>query len=201
MRELKVTEFLTLDGIGQAPGGPDEDRDEGFDHGGWHMAYMDEIGGAWVDRGITTAGGFVLGRRTYEIFAAYWPNAGGEESEIARPLNELPKYVASTTLREPLEWQNSKLLGDDVVAAVRALKEEPGGDLVVIGSIELAHTLLASDVVDELQLMIDPVVVGGGKRLFRDDGVLRHFRLVDHEVTTTGVLLASYRRAEASGSR
>jgi dihydrofolate reductase len=196
MRKLRVNEFVTLDGVAQGPGGADEDRSGGFSHGGWHMDYMDDVAGSWVTKGIEAAGGLILGRRTYEIFAAYWPNAPVDEGVIAQPLNTLPKYVASRTLSEPLGWENSRLLGDDVTAAVRALKQEQGGDLLVIGSLDLVHTLLENDLVDELYLMIDPVVVGGGKRLFRDDGVLRHYRLVDQTMTTTGAILATYAPAQ-----
>jgi dihydrofolate reductase len=194
MRTLRVNEFMTLDGVGQGPGGPEEDPSGGFSHGGWHMEFMDDIGGTWVMRDIEAAGGLVLGRRTYEIFAAYWPNASDEESFIARRLNALPKYVASRTLSGPLEWENSRLLEGNVAEAVSALKQEPGGDLLVIGSLDLVHTLLENDLVDELGLMIDPVAVGGGKRVFADDGVLRRFRLVEQQATTTGAILTRYAR-------
>jgi dihydrofolate reductase len=141
---------------------------------------------------IVEAGGFLLGRRTYEIFAGYWPNAPAEEQVIAEPLNTKPKYVASRTLEEPLEWQNAALVDGDVVAAVAALKQEDGGDLHTIGSTELVQTLIAHDLVDELRLMLDPLVLGGGKRIFRDDGALRQLRLVDGQVTSTGAILATY---------
>jgi dihydrofolate reductase len=192
MRKLIVQEFVTLDGVAQAPGGPDEDPEGGFRHGGWHMRFMDDLAGKWVDDAITTAGGFVLGRRTYEIFAAYWPNAPAEEAEIARPLNTLPKYVASRTLTEPLAWQSSQLLRGDVASAIRALKQEDGGDLVVIGSIKLVWTLLEHELVEELRLMVDPIAVGGGKRLFADDGRLRKMRLIEGQTTTTGAVLTRY---------
>ena len=137
-----------------------------------------------------------MGRRTYEIFAAYWPNAPEEEGVIAEPLNTKPKYVVSTTLAEPLSWQNSRLLGGDAVEAVRALKKDGDGELHVIGSTQLVQTLIGAELVDEFRLMIDPLVVGGGKRIFRDDGALRHFRLVRHESTTTGAILAAYTRSD-----
>jgi dihydrofolate reductase len=123
MRKLIVNEFLSLDGVAQAPGGEDEDTSRGFAHGGWHMQYMDEPSGAFVMRGIDEAGGLLLGRRTYEIFAAYWPNAPEEEQFIAEPLNNKPKYVASTTASEPLGWQNSTLLQGDLAEAVTGLKQ------------------------------------------------------------------------------
>ena len=193
MRRVIVNEFMSLDGVAQAPGGADEDPSGGFAHGGWHMQYMeDELARGWVLESIVQAGGFLLGRRTYEIFAAYWPNASEEEQVIAEPLNSKPKYVASTTLTEPLEWQNSTLVEGDVATAVRALKQDDAGDLHVIGSTELVGTLIEHDLVDELRLMIDPVVLGGGKRIFRDDGLLRQLRLVDGQVTGTGAILARY---------
>ncbi|HEU4451013.1 MAG TPA: dihydrofolate reductase family protein [Gaiellaceae bacterium] len=193
MRRVIVNEFMSLDGVAQAPGGADEDPSGGFAHGGWHMQYMeDELAQRWVLESILEAGGFLLGRRTYEIFAAYWPNAPEEEQVIAEPLNGKPKYVASTTLAEPLEWQNSTLVEGDVAAAVRALKQDDAGDLHVIGSTELVATLIEHDLVDELRLMIDPLVLGGGKRIFRDDGLLRQLRLVDGQLTDTGAILATY---------
>jgi dihydrofolate reductase len=196
MRKVIVNEFISLDGVAQAPGGADEDTSGGFAHGGWHMRYMeDELAQRWVLESIVEAGGFLLGRRTYEIFAAYWPNAPEEEQVIAQPLNTKPKYVASRTLTEPLEWQNSTLLEGDLAAAVEALKQEDGGDLHVIGSTELVRTLIEHGLVDEFRLMIDPVVLGGGKRIFRDDGLLRPLRLVDGQVTSTGAILATYAAA------
>jgi dihydrofolate reductase len=197
MRKVIVNEFMTLDGVVQAPGGADEDTSGGFEHGGWHMPYMDEVAQKEVLEGINEAGGFLLGRRTYEIFAAYWPNASEEEQMIAEPLNTKPKYVASRTLSEPLDWQNSTVLEGDIAEAVPSLKQEDGGDLHVIGSSELVRDLIANDLVDELRVMIDPLVVGGGKRVFNDDGALRPWRLVDSQVTTTGAILATYAPAES----
>jgi dihydrofolate reductase len=197
MRKVIVNEFLSLDGVAQAPGAADEDTTGGFEHGGWHMRYFDDLSQKWVLEGLTQAGGFLLGRRTYEIFATYWPNAPEEEQVIARPLNTLPKYVASTTLTEPLEWQNSTLLQGDVEQAVTALKREDGADLHVIGSTNLVQTLIEHDLVDEFRVMIDPVTLGGGKRIFRDDGALRPLRLVDGQVTTTGAFLATYAPARS----
>ena len=197
MRKVIVEEFMSLDGVVQAPGGEDEDTTGGFEHGGWHMRYMDEPAQKRALEGIVEAGGFILGRRTYEIFAAYWPNAPKEEHVIAEPLNTKPKYVASRTLSDPLEWQNSTVLQGDVAQAVAALKREDGADLHIIGSTELVQTLLEHRLVDELRLMIDPVMLGGGKRIFRDDGSLRPLRLVDSEVTPTGAVLATYAPAEA----
>jgi dihydrofolate reductase len=193
MRNVIVNEFVSLDGVVQAPGAADEDPSGGFAHGGWHMRYMeDELAMQWVLRGINEAGGFLLGRRTWEIFAAYWPNAPEEEQVVAEPLNSKPKHVVSTTLEEPLGWQNSTLVGRDVAEAVAALKREDGGDLQVIGSSQLVQTLIEHDLVDEFRLMIDPVVLGGGKRIFRDDGALRQLRLSDGQVSSTGAFLGTY---------
>jgi dihydrofolate reductase len=196
MRKVIVNEFMSLDGVVQAPGGADEDTSGGFSHGGWHMRFMeDELAQKWVLEGIVEAGGFLLGRYTYEIFAAYWPNAGEEEQVIAEPLNTKPKHVASTTLSEPLEWQNSSLLQGDVADAVSALKQADGDDVHVIGSAKLVHTLIEHELVDELRMMIDPLVLGGGKRLFPDDGTLRSLRLVDSQVTAAGAILTTYAAA------
>jgi dihydrofolate reductase len=197
MRKVIANEFMTLDGVAQAPGAADEDASGGFEHGGWHLRYFDELSQRWVLEGIVEAGGFLLGRRTYEIFAAYWPNAPDEEQVIAEPLNAKPKYVASSTLTEPLEWQNSTLLRGEVAEAVATLKDEDGGDVHVIGSLQLVQTLIEHDLVDEFRFMIDPLLVGGGKRVFRDDGALRPLRLVDGTVTTTGAILATYAPAES----
>jgi dihydrofolate reductase len=192
MRRVIVNEFISLDGVAQAPGGEEEDTSGGFAHGGWHMRYMeDETAMKRVLEGILDAGGFLLGRRTYEIFAAYWPNASEEEQVIAEPLNTKPKYVASRTLTE-LQWQNSTALQGELADAVAALKQEDGGDLHVIGSTELVQGLIQHGLVDELRLMIDPVVLGGGKRIWRDDGVLRPLRLVDSETTPSGAIFATY---------
>jgi dihydrofolate reductase len=192
MRKIIVNEWMTLDGVVQAPGHADEDRTGGFEHGGWHLEYFDDTSRKWVVDGYAEAGGFLLGRRTYESLAAYWPNAPEEEQAVAQPLNTLPKYVASRTLTDPLEWQNSTVLQGDVPEAVVALKQEDGDDLHVIGSSELVQTVIEHDLVDEFRVMIDPLVVGGGKRIFRDDGELRQLRLVESEVTSTGAILATY---------
>jgi dihydrofolate reductase len=193
MRRVIVSEWMTLDGVVQAPIMPSEDRDGGFRHGGWHLPHTaDPAFQRRIVDTITSAGGYVFGRRTYENFAAHWPNASPEEQVIAEPLNTRPKFVASTTLAEPLAWQSSTLLRGDVAGAVATLKREAGGDLLVIGSTVLVQTLLEHGLVDELRLIIDPVIVGGGKRLFRDDGALRRLRLVDSQATSTGAIIATY---------
>jgi dihydrofolate reductase len=192
VRKVIVNEFMSLDGVVQAPGGEDEDTSGGFRHGGWHMQYMDDVGRPRVLAGIVEAGGFLLGRGTYEIFAAYWPSAPEEQQVIAEPLNSKPKWVASRTLHGELEWQNSTVLDGDVADAVAGLKRKDGGDVHVIGSPQLVRALLDNGLVDELRLMLDPVVLGGGKRIFSDDGTLRSLHLVDSEVTTTGAIFATY---------
>jgi dihydrofolate reductase len=196
MRNVVVNEWMTLDGVVQAPGYPDEDTDGGFERGGWHMPYFDDMSRQWVVDGYAQAGGFLLGRQTYQNLASYWPTAPKEEEAVATPLNTLPKYVATMTLKDPLEWQNSTVLKGDVPEAVARLKQVDAGDLHVIGSPNFVKTLLEHDLVDEFRLMIDPVVVGGGKRLFRDDGALRQLRLVDNQTTTTGATLATYASAK-----
>ena len=196
MRRVIVNEWMSLDGVVQAPGAPDEDTSGGFEHGGWHLRYFDDISQKHVVETLTQAGGFLLGRRTYEILGAYWPNAPKGEQVLAEPLNTLPKYVASTTLTEPLEWQNSTLLRGDVADAVTALKHGEGGDVHVVGSARLVQTLVEHDLVDELRVMIDPLVLGGGKRIFPEDGAQRPLRLVSSQVTTTGAILANYAPAE-----
>jgi dihydrofolate reductase len=195
MRKVIANEWVTLDGVVQAPAYADEDPSGGFEHGGWHTRYFDDLSMGWVVENVSGAGGYLLGRGTYEMFAAHWPNASDEERMLAEPLNALPKYVASTTLAEPLEWQNSTLLRGDVAEAVAALKAEDGKDLHVIGSPGLVQSLIGLDLLDELQLMIDPLLVGGGKRLFRADGALRRLRLVESQVTSTGAIIATYASA------
>ena len=199
MRKVIANEWMTLDGVVQAPAYADEDTTGGFEHGGWHTRYFEDVSMSWVVENVSGAGGFLLGRGTYEMFAAHWPNAPEEEQLLAEPLNALPKYVASTTLAEPLEWQNSTLLRGDIAKAVGALKAEDGRDLHVIGSPGLVQSLLGYGLVNELQLMIDPVVVGGGKRLFADDGAFRHLVLVESKVTSTGAIIATYSAAVGSG--
>jgi dihydrofolate reductase len=198
MGKMIVQEWMTLDGVVQAPGAADEDPSGGFGHGGWSLPYFDEVAMKWAVENVAAASGYLLGRRTYEVFAAHWPTASEAEQPLAEPLNTKPKYVASTTLSEPLEWRNSTVLEGDVAGAVAALKQqEDGGDLLVIGSPQLVQTLVGQDLVDEFRVMIDPLVVGGGKRLFGDDGALRRLRLLDSQVTTTGAILATWAPGEA----
>jgi len=192
MRKVIVQDWMTLDAVVQAPGDPQEDTSGGFRHGGWSLPYFEETAMGWTVENLNGAGGFVLGRRTYELFAAHWPNASEEERPLSEPLGSKPKYVASRTLSEPLEWENSTLLKGDVAEAVGELKAEAGGYLLVIGSVQLAQTLIQRDLVDEFRFMIDPLAVGGGKRLFPEDGEMRRLELVDGQVTGSGAILATY---------
>jgi dihydrofolate reductase len=197
MRKVIANQFMSLDGVVQSPSFADEDSTGGFEHGGWNLPYLDDISMKWVVENVAGAGGFLLGRHTFEIFAAHWPNAPEEEQALAQPMNTLPKYVASTTLTEPLGWQNSALLQGDVAKAVAALKQEEGKDLHAFGSTKFVQSLIEHNLVDEFRIMIDPLVLGGGKRIFRDDGALRPLRLVDSQVTATGAILATYAPAES----
>lgn len=191
MRKLIVNEFLSLDGVMQAPGSPDEDREGGFAHGGWQIPYFDEVFGKVAAEGIAEAGAYLFGRKTYQTMAAFWPSQPDDDM-FAATLNGLPKYVASTTLSEPLEWDNSTLLQSDVAKAVAELKEQNGKDIVVLGSGQLVQTLIENDLVDEFGLMIHPVVLGSGKRLFPDGNPKRPLRLIRSTTSTTGVVIASY---------
>lgn len=191
MRRIIVVEFLTLDGVMQAPGDPNEDPSGGFDKGGWQRDYFDDALGASIIGALAETGGFLLGRRTYEIFAAHWPKQPPEDP-LASTFNDLPKWVVSSSLREPLPWQNSTLIQGDIAAAIRELRAGPGKDIQVIGSGELVQTLIQHDLVDEYRLMIHPIVMGIGKRLFRAEGTIAKLRLVDSTPTSTGVLIARY---------
>ncbi len=193
MRKLVVGTFVTLDGVMQAPGGPDEDRDGGFEHGGWSFTYWDDMMGAQIVEWTVQAGALLLGRKTYEIFAAHWPKVG-DEDPVAKTLNSVPKYVASRSLNE-VTWNNSSLIEGDVAEAVAALKREPGGEIQVTGSGDLIQTLLEHDLVDEFRLWIFPLVVGEGKRLFGRGTSAGALRLVDAKQSTTGVSIQTYERA------
>ena len=173
MRKVVANEWMSLDGVVQSAGS-DDDTTGGFAHGGWHLPYFDEISQRWVVEGYQQAGGFIFGRRTYELLAGYWPNAREEEQAIARPLNELPKYVASTTFSDPLEWEHARVLQGDVAEAVAALKREDEGDLHLVGSSRLTQTLVEAGLVDVFRLMIDSLVLGGGKRFLPEDGWRSH---------------------------
>ena len=191
---IVISEFMSLDGVVQAPGGPDEDPDGGFAHGGWSMPYFDpDAMGSAIDEVLQATEALLFGRRTWQIMAAAWPARAGDP--FADRMNEIRKYVASRTLaQDDLHWDNSTLLpADDVIGAVRRLRAENGGDLQVMGSANLAGTLIGNDLVDEYRLMIEPVVLGGGKRLFPEDGRFRALELVSTSTSSTGVQICTYR--------
>jgi dihydrofolate reductase len=193
MRKLVVGTFLTLDGIMQAPGGPNEDRDGGFRHGGWLVPYFDEKFVEVMTEWTKCAGAFLLGRKTYEIFASSWPNSTDPADEIATALNTRPKFVASRTL-DKVDWNNSILLKDEVAAKVAKLKTQEGGEIQVHGSGNLLQTLLQQDLIDTLRIWLFPVVLGSGKRLFGEGTIPASFRLVDTQLNSTGAVLHVYER-------
>jgi dihydrofolate reductase len=202
MRKITAVESVTLDGVMQSPGGTEEDPRGGFREGGWAHPYVDDV----LLREMSTGFGnseLLFGRRTYEQFFSYWPNAP-RPNPFTDVLNDTRKYVASTTLSEPLPWVNSVLLGGDAVARVGALKALPGEDLVVLGSGELVRALMGKDLIDGLVLVIHPLVLGSGRRLFPENGPSARLRLTDSVPTTTGVVIARYERvrvgAEDDGS-
>ena len=195
MSKLVVTESVSLDGVMQAPGGPNEDTDGGFAYGGWVAPHFDDEMGSLAVEGALRPDALLLGRRTYEIFAAHWPRVTGDDP-IAAKLNAMPKHVASRTL-EAVEWNNSTLIQGDVAEAVAELKEGPGGEIRVYGSGNLVQTLLASDLVDELVLWVFPVLLGEGKRLFGEGTRPAGLELADAKTSSTGVALNTYRRAGA----
>lgn len=193
MRKLSVNAFLTLDGVMQAPGGPDEDRSGGFAHGGWSATFWDEMMGATMGAMLAQPFDMLLGRKTYEIFAAHWPHADESEAQV---FNDAIKHVASRTLTS-LGWRNSRLIAGDVATGVARLKQADGPELQVQGSSDLVQTLLAAQLVDELRLWVFPVVVGGGKRLFGTGTLPQAFSLVESATSTTGVTMSIYRTAGA----
>lgn len=194
--KLIVGAFLSMDGVMQAPGGPDEDREGGFDLGGWLVPYADEDMGKFMVESITSTDALLLGRKTYEIFAAHWPLVTDENDPIATKLNSMPKYVASRTL-DKVEWNNSTLLEGDAAEAVAELKRQPGGSLQTQGSTDLAQTLIRHDLVDEYRLLLYPVVLGKGKRLFREGNPPSALRLVDTKISSTGIAMHTYESAGA----
>lgn len=194
MRKLAINTFLTLDGVVQAPGGPEEDTRGGFPHGGWSVGYWDERMGQVTGESMARPFDLLLGRRTYEIFAAHWPHAGDEPGAAA--LNGATKHVASRTLKS-VGWQNSKLLGDDAVRAIAELKRQDGPEIAVHGSANLIQTLLKHELIDEFRLFIFPVVLGTGMRLFADGAIPAGLRLIDSKTSTTGVIMATFERGGA----
>ncbi|MEV5607384.1 dihydrofolate reductase family protein [Streptomyces sp. NPDC052225] len=191
MRKIVVCTFLTLDGVMQAPGGPDEDTGSGFEHGGWQKAVSDDEVGAAIAGWYQDTDAMLLGRKTYDIFASYWPSADPANPFTER-MNSTRKYVASRTLTS-VDWQNSTLLEGDVADAVRTLKGTDGGDINVVGSGDLAQTLMRHDLVDEYRLTIHPVIIGTGKRLFADGAIPTTLEPVSVSTTKGGTVLAIYR--------
>jgi dihydrofolate reductase len=197
MSKIVAFTSVTLDGVMQAPGRPDEDRRGGFEHGGWAIPYADSVMGTVSAESGASSGALLFGRRTYEDFFNVWPKRT-DDNPFTAVLNNTQKYVASTTLKEPLPWINSTLLKGDAAEAVARLKEQPGKDLVVLGSGELVQSLMRRNLVDEYVFPIHPLVLGSGRRLFTDNGAFAALRLVAAKPTTTGVLIATYRPAEPS---
>jgi dihydrofolate reductase len=189
-----VINHVTLDGVMQAPGRADEDTRDGFEHGGWSPPYGDGVMGESMGARMAQSGGLLFGRRTYEDLLTYWNTA--TDSPFTAALNNASKYVASRTLREPLPWSNSTLLEGDAADAVAELKKEPGEDLHIMGSGELIQSLMGRRLIDEYMLMIHPLVLGSGRRLFADGGAFASLRLIDATPTTTGVVIATYQPAQ-----
>lgn len=194
MAQLSITSFVTLDGVMQAPGGPDEDPSGGFDQGGWSVPYGDEDFGRFVTEVFDRAGAFLLGRRTYDIFAGYWPEKGDPADPIASRLNSLPKYVASTTLKTA-DWAGTTIIGGDLVQEVTAIKARTDGEVQIHGSGRLAQSLMAHDLIDNFHLLVFPVVLGKGLRLFADGAVPTAYRHTAGRTTGTGVAIHTYERA------
>lgn len=194
---IVLSDFMSLDGVIQAPGGREEDTDGGFAHGGWSVPYFDlEAMGPVFEAAMATTDALLFGRRTWQTMAAAWPERAGDP--FADHMNAIRKYVASRTLsQDDLSWSNSTLLPpDDVVGAVQRLRAQAGGDIHVMGSATLARSLISNDLVDEYRLMIEPILLGGGKRLFPDDGRSRPLKLVSTSLSSTGVHICTYRPAE-----
>jgi dihydrofolate reductase len=195
MPKIVVNAFLTLDGVMQAPGGPEEDPEGGYTHGGWQAPYADDVMGRLVTEGVADADGFLLGRKTYDIFASYWPKVTDPDNPIATALNSRPKYVVSRSL-DRVTWRGSSLVKGDVVAELRKLRQQPGRAVHTWGSTELLQTLLANDLVDEYRLFIFPVVLGSGKRLFASGTVPVALKQLESVTTGKG---ATYHRFERAG--
>jgi dihydrofolate reductase len=194
VRTLRIVEFLSLDGVLQAPGDPEEDTEGGFRHGGWQRPYFDDVLGESAAEGMAGTDAYLFGRKTYEKMAAFWPNAPADDP-FGRHLNSTRKYVASRTL-ETVDWDNSELIRGDVAEEVAKLKEQPGGNIAVLGSGDLVQTLIEHDLVDEYYLVVFPIVLGSGKRLFRDADEARKLRLVQSQPTSTGGVILTYRPAD-----
>jgi dihydrofolate reductase len=195
MPRIVVNAFLTLDGVMQAPGGPDEDRESGFVHGGWQAPYVDEVMGRLVTAGFADADSFLLGRKTYDIFANYWPRITDPDNAIATALNSRPKHVASRSLAQ-VSWNNASLIKGDLVTEIRQLREQPGRTVQTWGSTDLLQTLLTKDLIDEFRLFIFPLVLGTGKRLFGSGTIPAALKQVESATSSKG---ATYHRFERSG--
>lgn len=189
MRRLVVLSFISLDGVMQAPGGPEEDTSNGFKYGGWVFPYFDGDAGKIMGEQMSQKADLLLGRKTYEIFASYWP----DHEDMWPGINDVKKYVASNTLTKA-DWKNSVILNNNVEDQIRQIKQEDGPDLQVHGSADFIQTLLKSDLVDELWLKIFPLTLGNGKRLFQNGAIPAAFKLIDSKVTSAGVIFASYGR-------
>ncbi|WP_218003232.1 dihydrofolate reductase family protein [Nocardia concava] len=194
--ELSVTQFVTIDGVYQAPGGPSEDPSGGFAHGGWSAPFGDDAFGEFMISVFDRVDAFLLGRKTYEIFASYWPNHNLPGHPIANKLNDLPKYVPTSTL-DHADWSGTELLHGDLVKEVTELKARPGRELQVHGSGALIQSLLAADLVDTLNILTFPVILGTGKRLFPENAVPTAFTVAETRVTPKGVVIATYRKEGA----
>ena len=192
---IVLSQFMSLDGVVQAPGGKEEDTDGGFRHGGWSFRWFDQDAmGAAIDEALQSTEALLFGRRTWRVMADAWPGRAGDP--FADRMNDLPKYVASRSLSEAdMEWNSELLPKDDVLGAIRRLREQGSGDMQVMGSASMARQLVENDLVDEYRLMIEPVILGGGKRIFSDDGAMRPLELVSTSTSGTGVHIAVYRPA------
>jgi dihydrofolate reductase len=192
---IVVSQFMSLDGVVQAPGGKEEDTDGGFRHGGWSFRWFDQDAmGAAIDEALQSTEALLFGRRTWRVMAGAWPGRAGDP--FADRMNELPKYVASRTLTDAdMEWNSQLLPADDILGAIRKLREQGSGDMQVMGSASLARQLVENDMVDEYRLMLEPVLLGGGKRIFPEDGTMRPLELVSTATSGTGVHIARYRPA------
>ena len=193
MRKINVTNNVTLDGVMQAPGGKEEDTRNGFKHGGWAAPYHDEVKMKIMGRGMARRGALLFGRHTYEHFFKVWP--GRTDNPFTEVLDNTQKYVVSRTLKEPLPWKNSTLLVGDAEESVAALKNEPGVDLTILGSGELVRSLVRRNLIDQFVLLIHPLILGAGQRMFDNDGTLARFTLAESVPTTTGVIIATYELA------
>lgn len=194
MRKIIVLSFMTLDGVIQAPGGPGEDTSGGFEYGGWTVPYFDDFSGQVMDEQTGHPFDLLLGRKTYDIFAGYWPHQDESTTPFARKFNKARKYVASRSPIE-LDWNNSMLLQEDIVEEIKKLKAQDGPELQVYGSGDFIQTLLKNDLVDELWLKIFPITLGTGKRLFAEGTIPAAFELTDSKVSPSGVMIANFKRA------